>query len=112
MADVEWFTVLVHLVIGGVLLWVGVRGWQGTLSTEGPGIRTPRTLASPEAWRTANRAGAPWLIAAGALAVTAGLLLIPFGGGEHDLWFSGAGTGGAVLLALVAVKVGVDALDE
>lgn len=112
MADVQWFSVLVHLIVGGALLWTGIRGWQGTLTMDGPGIRTPRTLASDDAWRTANRAGGPWLTAAGGLAVAAGLLLILLGGGEHERWLTGVGTGGAVVLAIGAFRAGRRALDD
>jgi hypothetical protein len=112
VGDVDWFPVLVHLVIGGVLLWTGVRGWQGTLPMAGPGIRTPRTMDSPTAWRVANRAGGPWLTAAGALAAAAGVALVPLGGGDLEPWLTGLGTGGAVALAIWAYRVGVRSLRE
>ena len=112
MGDIDWFTVFVLLIIGGVLLWTGVRGWQQLLSMEGPGIRTPKTLASEDAWRRANRAGGGWLAAGGAITVLAGLLHVVAGNSGYASWFTLGGAGGAIVLAIVAYRVAVRAVKD
>ena len=55
-----------HLLVAGIMLNYGLRGRRGRLTPRGPGIRTPETLASREAFDAANRAASPWMIAASA----------------------------------------------
>lgn len=111
MGDIA-LAVLVHLVIGAVLLWTGVRGWQGTLSMRGPGIRTARTLASEEAWHATHRASGPWLAGAGAIAVVVGVLLPVFAEGEHEPLLTGVGTAAVIALTVVGARNGLRALTD
>jgi uncharacterized membrane protein len=59
-----------NLVVGAVFMGVG------HLTRDVPpnplfGIRTPRTLACPDAWRRANQVGGRWMMGAGALTMLA-----------------------------------------
>ena len=57
---------------------VGRRAVAGTLPRNRlAGIRTRATLADDVAWRTAHRAGGPWLHRAGLAGLTVGLAAVP-----------------------------------
>lgn len=90
-----------HLLVAGIMLNYGLRGRRGRLTPRGPGIRTPETLSSREAFDTANRAASPWMIAAsGPWFVTATVLFASQGEDHRPLtiaaivaWFVLAGIG-------------------
>lgn len=66
---VAWALALLLLGTAGLLGWVGARAASGRLDRNRlVGLRTPRTLASEQAWAVAHRVAGPWLIA-GAVAV-------------------------------------------
>jgi uncharacterized membrane protein len=58
--------------LGVGLLFLGL-GWLSPRVPPNPvfGIRTPRTLACPDAWRRANRVGGRWMMGAGAVTMMA-----------------------------------------
>jgi uncharacterized membrane protein len=95
---------LAVLLLGTAALlgWVAVRASAGRLDrNRRVGIRTPRTLGSDEAWRTAHRVAGPWLLA-GAVAIAvpgAALLARPTNALGTLLVLTGSG----LLVALVAV---------
>lgn len=90
-----------HFLMAAIMLHYGIRGRRGRLSPRGPGIRTPETLASREAFDTANRAAGPWMIAASApwfvtgtiLFITRGTAYRPFTLAAVVAMFVLAGTG-------------------
>jgi uncharacterized membrane protein len=72
-AGLGWpITVPLVSSLGVGALFIGL-GWLTPKVPPNPvfGIRTPRTLASPDAWRRANRVGGRWLMGAGVLTMAA-----------------------------------------
>jgi uncharacterized membrane protein len=59
-----------NLVVGA--LFIGM-GWLSRDMPPNPvfGIRTPTTLACPEAWQRANRVGGAWMVGAGVVTILA-----------------------------------------
>lgn len=72
-----------HLLVAAIMLNYGIRGRRGRLSPRGPGIRTPDTLASREAFDTANRVASPWMIAAAAPWFISATILFASGGASY-----------------------------
>ena len=70
----------VSLIIGGLVVgWVGIRSAKDELPRNWvAGLRTRRTMDTDEAWYEGQRAGAPFVIAAGAVGVASGVLALPF----------------------------------
>lgn len=81
---------VVLLLAGAALLTVGLLGWRRQLPRNRfAGVRTPATLRSDAAFRTANRVAAPPVLAAGAVCALGGALAF--------------GTDGPALTVIVAV---------
>lgn len=86
---------------GLVVIGVAALGWRGRLPRNFfAGVRTPGTLRSDEAFRTANRVAAPLQVAGGAVMVTGGVLTmaLPTRDGKPVL--------AAVLVAAVLIVIG------
>jgi uncharacterized membrane protein len=68
----------VLLIAAGVLLVVvGVLAADGRIPrNQFAGIRTRRSMADDRSWLTVHRAARPWMIAAGAVLVLAGVLAL------------------------------------
>lgn len=86
-----------NLVVGALFLAMG------RLTRDAPanpvfGIRTPATLASPDAWRAANRVAGRWMMGAGAITVAAA----PLPGG----WPLGVMLGSVLVACTAAVQAG------
>ncbi|MFJ6697454.1 SdpI family protein [Streptomyces sp. NPDC091272] len=86
------------------LVVVGRIGATGLLRRNAlVGIRTARSTASDEAWRSVHRTAAPWLYAAGAVPLAAAVAM-PFIG--HPAVLVGVALGSlALLLVLLALGV-------
>lgn len=99
----------VSLVAGGAaLLWIAAAGMRGTLERNGlAGVRTTVTLASDEAWATAQRAAAGPTRIAGLLAVATGIATLVVGivDPEADVAIAVVALAGTALV-LAAVLLG------
>ncbi|GAB2828215.1 SdpI family protein [Streptomyces daliensis] len=108
--------VVLALVLGASGVLVGVSGWLGAGERlrRNPvvGIRTRRSLASDEAWRTVHRFAAPWFYASGAALVLGGVGAAVVGNGGAFLTLALATTTVSVALALLAIWRGHRALDR
>jgi uncharacterized membrane protein len=99
--------IILFFAAGALLAVFGVLGWTCRLPRNWvAGIRTRSALASRQAWRAANRAGAPWMGASG-LALLAGavVMLVQWEAGApaNALSVAGiAGVGLAVVFQLLA----------
>lgn len=69
------FIVALIPVLGGILVgWGGYLGWRGKLRRTGvAGVRTPATMVSDEAFEVGNKVAGLPTIAAGVVAIVAGL---------------------------------------
>ncbi len=105
------FAYLGHLLVAAIMLHYGIRGRRGRLKPRGPGIRTPDTLASKEAFDAANRAASPWMIAAAMpWFVTATLLFAAGGADQRPLTIAAIVV--MVVLAGIGFNVGARAARE
>lgn len=68
----------IAMMVGGIALIVlGALGWTGMLTRQSiVGLRTKATLASDEAWKAAQEAGAKWVIGAGAIFSVGGVVVM------------------------------------
>jgi uncharacterized membrane protein len=90
---------LILLIVGAGLLTVGLLGWRRRLPRNRvAGIRTPATLRSQAAFEAANRAGAPPVVAAGAVCAAGGALALAAGGPALAVIVGVAGAGTIGLL--------------
>ena len=92
---------LVMLAFGGVLIaYIGILGFAGKLPRNRfAGIRTSRTLASDDAWRTAHTSGGPALVFGGVAVFAVALAFAPIA-------FAGK-LGDTALVAVVIAAAGV-----
>lgn len=91
---------------GLALVTVGLLGWRGLLPRNRfCGIRTPASLRSDSAFRAANRAAGPPVVAAGAAGVTGGALCLAVTGGALGV-VAGVSGAGTLLLALAGGVLG------
>ncbi|MGW8381101.1 SdpI family protein [Streptomyces sp. ODS28] len=104
------------VVFGACGLLIGV---IGRLGADGrlrrnriAGIRTRRSLADEESWRTVHRAAAPWSYASGAALLLGGTGAVPARSGEVWVATVLGGTALSVALALVGTWSGHRALDR
>lgn len=97
-------TVLVLAALA--LLSVGVLGWRCRLPRNRfAGVRTPASLRSDAAFRTANRVAAPPLLAAGAACLTGGVVCFAATGISLAV-VAGVTAAGTLLLALAGGVLG------
>jgi uncharacterized membrane protein len=62
-------------LVGLLVVWLAIRSWQGRLSRNYvAGIRTPATMRSDEAFRTANKVAAPFSLVGGIVIAVIGVL--------------------------------------
>jgi uncharacterized membrane protein len=104
------------LVLGASGLLVAASGQFGASGrlrrNRVAGIRTRRSLASDEAWRTVHRGAAPWFYASGACLLLGGMAAAFVAAGDIWLCVVLGATGLSVLLALLATWRGHRALDR
>ncbi|GGV06661.1 hypothetical protein GCM10010182_26670 [Actinomadura cremea] len=92
------------VALAGVLVVVVARGTAtGRIGRNAfAGIRTKRSMADDESWRTVHRGAQPWMIAGGAIMTMAGLIALAV----PDKAASAIVVGGGVLLTLVLTVLG------
>jgi uncharacterized membrane protein len=62
-------------LVGLLVVWLAIRSWQGRLTRNYvAGIRTPATMRSDEAFRTANKVAAPFSLVGGVVIAVVGVL--------------------------------------
>jgi len=64
---------LALMIVGAVTVACGWGAVQGRFSRDGPGIRTPTTLKTEEAWHAAQRAGGALMLSAGVAIIVAAI---------------------------------------
>jgi uncharacterized membrane protein len=92
---------IIEIVAGLGLVWLAVVSWQERLPRNGiAGVRTPSTMRSDEAFRTANKVAAPLTGAAGVVMAAGGVVatVVPESAVAAPLL---AGALGAALLAVI-----------
>ena len=100
---VAWSLAVLLITTGVLVSWVGTRSATGRLARNRRlGVRTPRTVASDEAWEAAHRAAGPWLVAAGAAVTVPGVVLLARPSNALGGLVVLAGSG--LLVSLVAVS--------
>lgn len=63
------------MLVGLLVVWLAIRSWQGRLTRNYvAGIRTPATMRSDEAFRTANKVAAPFSLVGGVVIAVIGVL--------------------------------------
>ena len=101
--------VIAEVLAGLVIVWFAVRLRQGRLSRDSAvGVRTPSTMRSDAAFKTANRAAAPLTGAGGVVMAVCGVLGVVFP--RHlagAIIFGGVGV--FLVLCLLGAAVGVRA---
>lgn len=66
---------IVEVLSGIVLVWLAVRMWQGRVARgSAAGVRTRSTMRSDAAFKTANKAAAPFAAAGGVVLAVCGVL--------------------------------------
>jgi len=101
----------VQFALAVALLGIGAAGLRGTLApNRWAGVRTPVAMASVAAFRLANRAAGPGMLAAGTLLAASGAATIGFDGVLRVLAV-GMSALGALGLALAAGALGATAAE-
>jgi len=101
----------VQFALAVALLGIGAAGLRGTLApNRWAGVRTPAAMASVAAFRLANRAAGPGMLAAGTLLAASGAATIGFDGVLRVLAV-GMSALGALGLALAAGALGATAAE-
>jgi SdpI/YfhL protein family len=98
-----------EVLAGLIVVWLAIRLWQGRVPRgSAVGVRTPSTMRSDAAFKTANKAAAPLSGAGGAVMAVGGVLaaVMPrhLAGG-----FIFGGVGVFLLLILLGAAIGVRA---
>lgn len=96
------------VLVGILILVIGLRSRAGRIRRNPfTGIRTRASMASPEAFAAANRAGAPMMMVGGVLAIVGGLIGLPVGLTGHGLAGLACAFVGIVLMGVCAGIGGV-----
>lgn len=107
MFAVEVLLCVILLLLGAALLLLGFRGLRGTLPRNRyAGVRTPAAMRSEETFELANRAAGPAMLAAGAVAVLAGVSMPMLTAVFSVVLVAVLGFAGAVALMIVGGVAG------
>jgi len=94
-----WTVLIVELVAGLVLGWVGWLALTGKLPRQGfAGVRTRYTLSSDQRWEAVHRHGGPYLVFGAVAVAAAAAALLPFA-------IAGALPHGFTVAAVLAIAV-------